>query len=265
MQTRTLVETINDPRFIVKLCPYGTSADVQRAIWSAQHQCVIEGFTADDSPPPTDRAGNAIIKYQLKPEHFSVLKFAFIKLDCAGFPRSMFEQIVRHKDSEFQQEPPQIWIPEMWSPDYLVQSNRYTGDRFCQIARGELDVEEAYFLRPIGLYKDREGRTFDYTEQKRERDRERFLQNAKDYAEKCEENCPFEMARGILPADVRINFCMAGTLEAMWHWLDQRSKKDAQLEIRVFSRMAQDAITPACPELSNWYEQNRYGKARLAP
>jgi thymidylate synthase (FAD) len=260
MQAKTLVETIDDPRFIIKLCPYGTSANIPKAIWSSQHQCVIEGFTADDPPPSENKSEKAIIKNQIKPEHFSVLKFTFIKLDCAGFPRSMYEQIVRHKDSEFQPEP-----PEFWNPDFLTQSNRYTGDRFCRIARGELDVESGYFLRPVGLYKDREGRTFDYTEGKRQKDIARFLQNAKDYAEKCEDNCPYEMARGILPADVRINFCMAGTLEAMWHWLDQRSKKDAQLEIRVFSRMAQDAITPACPGLSNWYDQNRYGKARLAP
>lgn len=58
---------------------------------------------------------------------------------------------------------------------------------------------------------------------------------------------------------------MAGTLEAMWHWLDQRTKLNAQQEIRDFARLALDAIAPACPELSHYYEENRYGKARLAP
>jgi thymidylate synthase (FAD) len=49
------------------------------------------------------------------------------------------------------------------------------------------------------------------------------------------------------------------------HFLDLRSKKDAQLEIRQLC----DGIWPHfenwVPEIAEWYRENRWGKARLSP
>lgn len=239
-----------DSRFKVSICPYATSPDIQRAIWSGQHQCVIERSTTLDEPPPSDKAGKAIIKHQLDGNrgHYSVLNMAFVKFDCSGFPHSVISQVTRHHENHF-----------------LVQSNRYTGDRFCKVARQELEVEDAFYLRPPGTYRDREGNSFEYTFAERCEDLIEFFDTCCRYESKIRRRCPYEMARGIISYDFRQEFSMSGTLKQFWHLLDQRTKKDSQLEIQCLAQLMFEALIPVCPELSEWYKTYRYGKALLSP
>ena len=46
---------------------------------------------------------------------------------------------------------------------------RYTGERICRAADGALDLEEVFYLRPVGDYSDRQGK-YAYTEQKQDLD-----------------------------------------------------------------------------------------------
>ena len=38
------------------------------------------------------------------------------------------------------------------------QPMRYTGERICRAADGALDLEEVFYLRPVGDYSDRQGK-----------------------------------------------------------------------------------------------------------
>lgn len=222
----------------------------QVSIWRGQHQCVTEGFAAEQTPPTSDRCGEIITKHQLGSDrgHYSVLDMAYIKFDCKGFPHSVISQITRHHELHF-----------------LVASGRYTGDRFIKCAKSELFVEEVFYLRPVGTYRDRVGNKFEYTEFDREADIGRCWMACRDFQAKVEKGCPYEMARDMMPYCFRQNFTFAGTLRKIFHMLDQRSKADAQLEIQVLAKLVMDALLEWCPELANWYLVDRYGKARLAP
>lgn len=239
-----------DPHFKIILDRDASSPSPQIAIWRGQHQCVSEGFAAEQKAPTADRCGEVVIKHQLGSDrgHYSVLDMAYAKFDCKGFPHSVVSQITRHHQSHF-----------------LVQSGRYTGDRFSKCALNQIEVEEVFYARPVGIYRDRLGNKFEYTESDREADLGKCWLACRDYQAKVEAGCPYEMARDMIPYCFRQNFTFSGTLRKIFHLLDQRSKADAQLEIQILSQMVIDALTEWSPELANWYKGDRYGKARLAP
>lgn len=74
-----------------------------------------------------------------------------------------------------------------------------------------------------------------------------------------------EHARGMIPFDFRQHFVFSGNLRAILHFMDMRSKADAQLEIRWLCDLIWPHLKAWAPEVAEWYEKNRLHKARLAP
>lgn len=240
------MKLINDPYFRVEIDRHASSPGPEIGIWHGQHTCVAEGFSLDDAPPK--EPGNAIVKHQLKVEHYSVLRFAYLVLHCSGFSHAVMTQIARHQDAA-----------------HLVQSGRYTGARFIKIANGEAPIESGFYFRPLGTYQDRGGHRYEYTEKDLEQDRVESLKSACLYADRISRGWAEEHARDGLRYNFRQNFAIAGDLQAVFHWLDQRSKADSQLEIQSLAAMAMERVIEFSPTLGTWYKESRYGKARLAP
>ena len=241
---------INEPYFRVELDHDATSPNPEVAIWRGQHTCVSELF-AFDEPVPSN-PGEIVVKHQMKPKHFSVLRKAYISFCCTGFPHSVIAQITRHQDSSF-----------------LVQSNRFTGRRFVELGLkktpAQEDIEAVFYFRPIGEYRDRTGSRFIYTEIERKQDLNLAWLSCTDYADKINRGCPYEMARGSIPYDFRQSFDISGDLQAVFHWLDQRSLADSQLEIQILAEMVMQRLEKWCPTIAKWYRENRWGKNLLAP
>jgi thymidylate synthase (FAD) len=63
-----------------------------------------------------------------------------------------------------------------------VQSGRYTSKRILRVNQGELPVEEVFYLRPIGEYRDRQGKKYEYTFDERLVDITRCQDAANHYA-----------------------------------------------------------------------------------
>jgi thymidylate synthase (FAD) len=74
-----------------------------------------------------------------------------------------------------------------------------------------------------------------------------------------------EHAREMLPYAIRQHLVMSGNLRSILHFMDLRAKKDAQLEIQNLCEMIWPHVKAWVPEIAEWYEVNRLGKARLAP
>ena len=75
-----------------------------------------------------------------------------------------------------------------------------------------------------------------------------------------------EDARSVLPGyALRQNFVVSFNLRSALHFLDLRSKSDAQAEIQNFSSQLLYHIEDWAPEIGHWYRENRYKKALLAP
>ena len=144
-------------------------------------------------------------------------------------------------------------------------SMRYTGDRICKAAKGELELEEVFYLRPTGSYSDRQGKKYDYDETQRAIDLQLCQAAAERYRDLLDAGFAEEHARGILPFDYRQHFVVSFSLRALLHFLDLRAKLDAQQEIRSLCDLLWPHLQAWTPQFAEWYEKSRLHRARLAP
>lgn len=144
-------------------------------------------------------------------------------------------------------------------------SFRYTGLHMIDIVEGKKDVEEAFYLRPVGYYSDRQGKKYYYSPEQREADLKWCLEAAKRYQLDIEAGMAEEHARGKLPFDYRQHFIVSFNLRSFLHFCDLRNKKNAQLEIQQLCELMWPHVKEWTPEVAQWYENTRLGKAKLAP
>jgi len=242
---------LTDPLFRVQTI--AATPNPQQCVYAAMHQDYSEGFVFDerDSWPSETRAGELCVKRLLAGErgHYGPLEHAQIVLNAGWFPHSVMQQARTHR----------IGV----SMD--VQSMRYTGDRICKAANGELELEEVFYLRPVGDYKDRQGKKYTYTLEQRVVDLELCSAAAERYRDLLTSGFAEEHARGILPFDYRQHFVVSFSLRAFLHFMDLRAKLDAQEEIRTLCDLMWPHFVSWAPEIAEWYEKTRLHRARLAP
>jgi len=221
-------------------------------IYVAMHQDYCEDFAIDDVPQLSDEEfGDIIVKRLLKGErgHYGCLEHVQIALNCGWFPHSVMQQARTHRTGI----------------SFDVQSGRYTGKRVVQVVEGKRDVEEVFYLRPVGTYTDRNGAKYEYTEDKRKIDRIMCIDSAGRYMLSLREGLSEEHARDQLPYCLRQHFVVSFNLRSALHFMDLRAKLDAQLEIRQMCELVWPHIVEWAPEVAAWYEKARMHKARLAP
>ncbi|MGL5064775.1 MAG: FAD-dependent thymidylate synthase [Microcoleus sp.] len=239
-------QLIQDPHFKVTLDLAASSPAPDQATWDFQHVTVTEsGFDAYNLP---DNPADAVIRHQLGVKHFSVLEAAYAVLYFEGFPHSTVMQWVRHQGMK-----------------PLVQSSRYTGQRFLKVASGGLRTEEVFYFRPLGNYADRQGNKYEYTGRALAEDIRDCDRACQKYAYRIEQGYSEEHARDVIPQNFRQNFAIAGTIRGWMHVLDQRTLADSQLEAQTAAWMALDVLKGWEPTLFGWYEEKRAGKNMLAP
>ena len=225
----------------------------QQVIYAAMHQDYSENLVYDEREkwPGETEAGNIIVKRLLAGGrgHYGPLEHPQISFNCGYFPHSTVQQIRTHRTGI----------------SFDVQSNRYTGARIVQAARGLKPIEEVFYLRPVGDYSNRQGKHYTYTEEMRHADLEWCLQGAKRYAEMVENGVSEEHARGIIAFDVRQHFMVSLNARSLMHLLDLRYKLDAQLECQKLCEHIFPHFERWMPEIAQWYSENRLKKARLSP
>jgi thymidylate synthase (FAD) len=238
-----------DSRFRVE--EINRTLDPQVVVWMAMHQDYSEGSVLDCVAPDEEDAGKLVVKHLLAGErgHYGPLEHPSITLGVAGFPHSVMQQARTHR----------VGI------SFDVQSMRYTGDRVCKAAKGELHIEDVFYLRPVGEYRDRQGKKYAYTEAMRQADLESCITAAQIYESKIAMGWAEEHARGMIPFDFRQNFVVSFNLRSALHFMDLRSKADAQEEIRAMCDLMWPVIHRWAPEIAAWYEKTRLHRARLAP
>ena len=140
--------------------------------------------------------------------------------------------------------------------------------RFCSgkvIADGKTDIETAFYLRPVGEYSDRKGKKYYYSAEQREKDLQWCLEASRKYKLDLEFGMSEEHARGKIPFDYRQHFVVSFNCRSLLHFLDLRFKKNAQLEIQKLCELMWPHVQDWVPNIAEWYEKNRLGKAKLAP
>ncbi|MFE4105707.1 FAD-dependent thymidylate synthase [Almyronema epifaneia] len=225
----------------------------QQAIYAAMHQDYAEAFVADerDRWPDEAKAGDLVIKNLLKGGrgHYGPLEHPQIVLNCGWFPHSTMQQIRTHR----------VGV------SFDVQSFRYTGIRLLDVVKGQREVDEVFYLRPVGFYSDRQGKRYEYTAEQRQQDLDWCLAACQHYQQRIEQGLSEEHARGLIPFDVRQHWVMSANVRSLMHLLDLRWKADAQLEAQKLCEFIWPHFQAWVPAIAQWYEDNRLKKARLAP
>jgi thymidylate synthase (FAD) len=225
----------------------------QQTIYAAMHQDYAEEFVAHgrDTWPSEDRSGKLIINNLLKGGrgHYGPLEHPQMVLNVGWFPHSTMQQIRTHR----------VGI------SFDVQSFRYTGQRIIDVVDGKRDIEEVFYLRPLGFYTDRQGKKYEYTAAQRQQDLAWCLEASRRYQQKIEFGFAEEHARGLIPFDIRQHWVMSANVRSLMHLLDLRWKADAQLEAQKMCEAIWPHFQAWVPAIAAWYEENRLKKARLAP
>lgn len=144
-------------------------------------------------------------------------------------------------------------------------SFRYTGQRIIDVVDGKRELEDVFYLRPLGFYTDRQGKRYEYTEELRQQDLEWCFAACERYKLRIEQGFSEEHARSLIPFDVRQHWVMSANVRSLMHLLDLRWKADAQLEAQKLCELIWPHFQAWVPAIAEWYETTRLKKARLAP
>lgn len=145
------------------------------------------------------------------------------------------------------------------------QSQRYTGKRVVKVASGELNPEDVFYVRPPGFYTNRKGKKYEWTQEDYDDELNWILEGCKRYAVKYEKGMCEEHIRDYLAQAIRQNFVVSFNLRSVLHFLDLRSKMDAQLEIQALCAQITPHLEKWAPNVWNYYKEKRLYKAKLAP
>jgi len=241
---------ISDPYFQVELL--AATPNPQQLIHRALHQDYSADPVADWNPNCTEQqSGDVVVKRLLQGGrgHYGCCEAPSITVNAIGFPHSVMQQARTHR----------VGI------SFDVQSFRYTSQSILAVAHGKRDVESVFYARPVGVYTDRKGKKYEYTEHNRNTLLERYQDAAEYYAQQIALGLSEEHARSAILFDVRQHFVVSFNLRSALHFMDLRAKADAQLEIQALCEHLWPVLKEWTPQVCEWYEKNRLGKAKLAP
>jgi len=203
-------------------------------------------------PPGETECGKWVIEQLLANErgHWGPLEHPAITFDCVGFVHNVIVQARTHR----------VGVT------FDVQSQRYTGRRVLKVAKGELKPQEVFYVRPEGLYLDRKGHKYEWTQEDYERELKHCVEASERYTDLFENRgMAEEHLRDYIPQNIRQNFVVTFSLRAALHFLDLRAKLDAQVEIQALCEGMVPVIKEWVPEIFSYYEEKRLHKARLSP
>lgn len=229
----------------------GATPNPQQMVWTAMHQDYSEDFVYDQRIPDEQHAGELVVKHLLAGDrgHYGPLEHPQITLNAGYFPHSTMQQLRTHR----------VGV------SFDVQSFRYTGQKIIDVITNTRKVEDVFYLRPVGDYHDRSGKSYHYSERQRRSDLDWCYRAAYQYREQINAGMSEEHARGLIPFDIRQHFVFSCNMRSLMHLLDLRWKKDAQLEAQKFCDLLYERFEEWSPVIAHWYRENRAKKARLSP
>ena len=235
----------------LKVVKLGAIENPQQMVWYAGKQDYSEEAIYTKTPPEEQKAGKWIVDQLLANDrgHYGPLEHPGLILNVCGYVHNVMVQARTHR----------VGV------SFDVQSQRYTGRRVLKVAEGELSPEDVFYVRPAGFYTNRKGKKYDWTEEHRQRKLGLALAACKEYASDYEEGMCEEHIRDYLPQGIRQDFVVSFNLRSVLHFLDLRSKLDAQLEIQALCEQMCPIVKEWAPEVWDYYETKRLHRAKLSP
>lgn len=213
----------------------------QSVVYDALHTC-HDKF--DVSRMEDERAGIIVVNRLLSGNkgHWSCLEFPSVVFGVEGYSISAVAQARTHRHLSF-----------------AVRSYR------IPIAKVDNPRPQDYFLyRKPGTHRTRDG-IYRSTEEDYVSTTRYLRQVLALYWKRIEDGLPAEHAREVLPSCTRQDMQIGGNLRAFLHFLDLRSKANAQSEIGHMSQCIYELLSRWSPEIMKWYTEHRFKKGILAP
>jgi thymidylate synthase (FAD) len=253
--------------------------------WLTAHRCVSEELSIVENPPSylpktEQEAGERLGGQILMPGHFGVLEAYSVTIEVVGFPHDVMAQHRTHRVGA----------------SFAVTSSRYTGQRILDLVKRyynlspegqehfdcgnglypleveaevcELwsDLQKIFYARPAGSYTDRSGKKFEIKEDYRVASLLSDFQTALAYYhEVVQLGYSEETARNRLAQSLRQSYFVTLNTRSILHQMDLRLPKNAQWEIRQLFELLFKQLISISPEISTWYEKNRYAKNKISP
>jgi len=201
--------------------------------------------------PDPNKCGEWIVEQLLANDrgHWGPLEHPGITFSVAGYVHNVMVQARTHR----------VGI------SFDVQSQRYTGKRVLQVASGELEPDQVFYSRPPGFYTNRQGKKYEWTQEDYDAAMWWYTEGAKRYAHYYDRGISEEHVRDELAQGIRQNFVVSFNLRSVLHFLDLRSKLDAQLEIQALCEQIAPELEKWAPNVWKYYEEKRLHRARLSP
>ena len=249
---------------LIRAKTLSATTNPNQIIYAAMHQDYSSSFVADEELPDEETCADIIIKRLLKVSHWGPLEHGQVAIGFGFFPHSVMQQVRTHRGEK------------AGDISFDCSSFRYTGDPIAELGREMGDpsvekglyfgrIEELFYVRPEGEYINRRGQQFTQTLETRVEQLRFIADGVINYARNVDAGMPYEMARGFLPFDYRQHFVMSANTRTVFHLLDMRHKRDAQIECQWWAALLFEEFIKWNPYLAAWYEENRLGKGRLAP
>ena len=233
---------------VVKLQAYPIPEQV---IYQAARNDYSEIPIHEQEIPSPQKCGEWIVDTLLKNDmgHWGPVEHPSITFSVAGYVHNVMVQARTHR------------VGTTWD----VQSQRYTGKRVRKVANRELNVEDVFYVRPAGFYTNRQGKKYEWTEEHRQRKLGRIFSECEEYTEYYNLGMAEEHLRDYLPQAIRQNFVVSFNLRSILHFMDLRSKMDAQLEIQALCEQFAVHLEQWAPNVWEFYKEKRLYKAKPAP
>jgi thymidylate synthase (FAD) len=201
--------------------------------------------------PTPSNCGKWIVEQLLTNDrgHYGPLEHPGITFSVSGYVHSVMVQARTHR----------VGIT------FDVQSQRYTGKRVVAVANDELPVDDVFYIRPPGYYTNRNGKKYEWSLSDYNDELDFIYEGCKRYASKYANGMCEEHIRDYLPQAIRQNFVVSVNLRSVLHFMDLRSKLDAQVEIQAFCEQLAPHLERWAPNVWGYYEEKRLHKAKLAP
>ena len=221
----------------------------QRLIYLAMHTDYSEEFDPS-TELPEDRCGQIVVQRLLNNHrgHWGPLEHPHLSLLFKVDHNTMVQLRTHRVGLSFD-----------------VQSMRYTGRRIEAVANGIAPISDVFYIRPPGVYRDRQGDSYEWTPHQITELATLHMNAACDYADLRAKGVSEEHARCALPTSYYQNVLITGNARSWLHLADVRLKADAQLEVRWAMDLVAARVAQWIPEIYAWWHKHRKGKALLAP
>jgi thymidylate synthase (FAD) len=223
----------------------------EQVVWQAGKCDYSEEPIHNKDVPKLPQCGEWIVEQLLQNDrgHWGPLEHPGITFSVSGYVHNVAMQARTHR----------VGL------SFDVQSQRYTGRRVLKVASKELAVDDVFYVRPPGFYTNRKGKKYEWTIQDYNDELDFLYEGCARYAFKYEKGMCEEHIRDYLAQAIRQNFVVSFNLRSVLHFLDLRSKMDAQLEIQALCEQLVPLLQKWAPNVWKYYEEKRLHRAKLSP